>query len=349
LVFRSGDRDQATVAPRAAAFDNLFKAKSNPMSSILTDGGLSYEMFHGWGQLPDGWSLNDVAAVAVDKHDQVHVFNRGAHPMVVFDSQGNFLRSWGEGMFHRPHGLHIAHDDAIYCTDDGDHTLRKFSSTGKLLLQIGVPGKQAGFMSNHPFNRCTHSALSPDGEIYISDGYGNACVHRFSPDGNHLQTWGRSGCAPGEFYIPHNLCCDEDGWVYVADRENHRIQVFDGRGRYETEWRGLHRPCALCMGNAVDGRWYVGEAGPALQPTLQFPGLGPRISILNRSGEVLARIGAEPAGTEPGRFVAPHGIAVDSAGAVYVGEVSYTAWNAVFPGRPRPAAIATLHKLVPRD
>jgi hypothetical protein len=101
------------------------------------------------------------------------------------------------------------------------------------------------------------------------------------------------------------------------------------------------------MGNSSHGRWYVGEAGPALQPTLQFPGLGPRISILNRSGEVLARLGQGPAGTGPGRFVAPHGIAVDSTGTVYVGEVSYTAWPAVFPRQPQPAAIATLHKLVP--
>jgi DNA-binding beta-propeller fold protein YncE len=317
------------------------------MSSVLGEGRLSYEVLHGWGKLPDGWSLNDVAAVAVDGRDQVYVFNRGTHPMVVFDARGNFLRSWGEGVFSRPHGLHIGHDDAIYCTDDGDHTLRKCSSTGEVLLQIGVPGRASAFMSGKPFNRCTHSALAPNGEIYISDGYGNACVHRFSPDGNHLQTWGQSGCAAGEFYIPHNICCDEEGWVYVADRENHRIQVFDGLGRYETQWHGLHRPCALCMGNSSHGRWYVGEAGPALQPTLQFPGLGPRISILNRSGEVLARLGQEPAGTGPGRFVAPHGIAVDSTGAIYVGEVSYTAWPAVFPRQPQPAAIATLHKLVP--
>jgi DNA-binding beta-propeller fold protein YncE len=318
-----------------------------PMSSVLGEGEFAYEVQQGWEELPEGWSLNEVAAVAVDRHDQVYVFNRGAHPMVVFDSRGRFVRSWGEGLFQRPHGLHVGHDDAIYCTDDGDHTVRKCSPEGRVLLTIGVPGSASRFMSGQPFNRCTHSALAPNGEIYISDGYANACVHRFSPDGRLLQTWGQSGCAEGEFYIPHNVCCDEDGWVYVADRENHRIQVFDRRGRYETQWHNLHRPCALCMGNFRQARWYVGEAGPALAPTLQFPGLGPRISILSHTGDVLARIGREPAGVDAGHFVAPHGIAVDSTGAIYVGEVSQTAWPAMFPHEPRPAALPTLHKLTP--
>lgn len=315
------------------------------MSRILGEGTFTHEVLHGWGELPASWSLNDVAAVAVDKQDRVYVFNRGDHPMVVLDSQGKFLRSWGEGVFTRPHGLHIGHDDAIYCTDDGDHTVRKCSPEGRILLTIGIPGRSAAFMSGRPFNRCTHSALAPNGDIYVSDGYANACVHKYSPDGRLLQTWGKSGSAAGEFYIPHNICCDEDGWVYVADRENHRIQVFDGQGRYESQWHSLHRPCALCL--AAD-RWYVGEAGPALAPTLRFPGLGPRISILNRSGEVLARLGQEQAGITPGRFLAPHGIAVDSTRAIYLGEVSYTGWAAVFPGEPRPCSLPTLHKLVPR-
>jgi DNA-binding beta-propeller fold protein YncE len=314
---------------------------------ILADKEYAYEIVPGWGQLPEGWFLKDVAAVAVDRHDRVYVFNRGTHPMIVFDSDGNFLRSWGEGLFNRPHGLHIGDDDAVYCTDDGDHTVRKCTPQGVVLLEIGVPGRPSQFMSGLPFNRCTHTALSPTGDIYVSDGYGNACVHRYSPDGKRLQTWGESGCGPGQFYIPHNLYCDTGGWVYVADRENHRIQVFDRRGRFESEWRGLHRPCALCAGRSSGALWYVGEAGPALPPTLEFPNLGPRISILNCNGEVLARLGNLPAGIEPGRFVAPHGIAVDSSGAIYVGEVSYTAWPSVFPRRLQPESLPTLHKLKP--
>src|ERR1035438_847988 len=86
-----------------------------------------------------------------------------------------------------------------------------------------------------------------NGDIYVSDGYGNARVHRYSPDGRLLLSWGGSGTDPGEFNIAHNITCDADGWVYVADRENHRIQVFDGNGKYETQWNNLFRPCGLFM------------------------------------------------------------------------------------------------------
>jgi len=182
------------------------------MATILGDGEFIYEVVNGWGSLPTGWMLKDVAAVAVDRHDNVYVFNRGEHPMIVLNSRGDFLRSWGEGVFSRPHGVHIGADEAIYCTDDVDQTVRKCSPEGRVLLEIGIPKHASGFMSGKPFNRCTHTALSPAGEIYVSDGYGNACVHRFSPDGKLLHTWGESGCGPGQFYIPHNLCCDADGW-----------------------------------------------------------------------------------------------------------------------------------------
>src|SRR3546814_5578700 len=97
--------------------------------------------------------------------------------MMVFDRDGNLLRSWGEGLFHRAHGLHIGPDDRMYCTDDGDHTVRVCDTEGKVHLTIGIPGEPAPYMSGEPFHRCTHTALSPDGEIYVSDGYGNACVH----------------------------------------------------------------------------------------------------------------------------------------------------------------------------
>jgi hypothetical protein len=304
-----------------------------------------YEVVPHWGELPYDFTRHDVAAIAVDDKDQVFVFNRGEHPMIVLDSQGRFLRSWGEEIFSRPHGVHIGHDGAVYCTDDGDHTVRKFSPEGKMLLEIGIPGQPAPFMSGRPFHRCTHTALSPAGDIFISDGYGNACVHRFSPDGRHLKTWGESGSGPGQFYIPHNLHCDTEGWIYVADRENHRIQVFDGDGNFQTQWNNLHRPCALCFSIDPSALFYVGEAGPALRATLQFPNLGPRISILDRKGRLLARLGNLPAGYGVGSFMAPHGIAVDSVGDIYLGEVSFTGWPSIFPTEPCPSHLPTLHKL----
>jgi DNA-binding beta-propeller fold protein YncE len=310
---------------------------------ILTDGKWRYEAVIGWAKIPSEVRLGDVAAVAVDRRDNVFLFTRGDDPVIVLDSDGNVLRTWGHGMFTRPHGIHLGPDESLYCTDDGDHSVRKCTFDGKLLLEIGVPGQSAPFMSGRPFHRCTHTALSPQGDIYVSDGYGNACIHKYAPDGRHLLTWGRSGSAPGEFYIPHNLVCDDAGWVYVADRENHRVQIFDGAGRYETQWNNLHRPCAFCLSGGEERLFYAGEIGPALIPTLAFPNLGPRLSILDAGGQLIARLSAGPAGV--GRFIAPHGIAVDSSGDIYVGEVSYTAWPMVFPDVEVPAFVPTVHKL----
>lgn len=307
----------------------------------LVSGDLAYVVEPSWAQLPPGWELGDVAGVAVDAADQVYVFHRGAHPVVVFSRDGQFLRSWGEDIFTRPHGIHVGGDGFVYCTDDGDHSVRKCTPEGKVLLQLGVPGSAAQPMSGRPFNRCTHTALSPSGDIYVSDGYGNACIHKFSPDGKHLLSWGKPGIGPGEFNIPHNICCDSEGWVYVADRESHRIQVFDGAGRYQAEIRGIHRPCAMCLHK---GRLFVGEVGPGLPINRLVPNLGPRISVLTADGGLVARLG-EGAGEGDAQFLAPHGIAVDSRGDIYVGEVASAAWSEIYPERERPSRIRTFRKL----
>jgi len=317
------------------------------MPTIIGSGQFRYEVIENWAKLPDGWSFRDVAAIAVDRKDRVYVFNRGEHPMIVFDRDGNFLRSWGEGLFNRAHGLHIGPDESLYCTDDGDHSVRKCTLEGKVLLTIGIPGKPAPYMSGEPFHRCTHTALSPRGDIYVSDGYGNSRIHKYSPDGKPLKSWGESGTGPGQFNIPHNLCCDPDGWLYVADRENHRVQVFDGEGKYETEWHNLHRPCGMFMESNRKPLCYIGEIGPTLPINREVPNLGPRISIVDHEGKLVSRFGAERAGYDrPDQFVAPHGMAVDSRGDLYVGEVSYASWTQVFPDREMPKGLNTLRKLV---
>ncbi|HTT38000.1 MAG TPA: peptidyl-alpha-hydroxyglycine alpha-amidating lyase family protein [Burkholderiales bacterium] len=316
------------------------------MATILGSGQYRYEVVENWAKVPDGWELLDVAAVAVDRNDRVYVFNRGKHPMIVFDREGNFLRSWGEGVFHRAHGLHLGPDDALYCTDDGDHTVRKCTLEGKVLLEIGIPGEPTPYMSGEPFNRCTHTALSPRGEIYVSDGYGNARVHKYSPDGKRLLSWGEPGSDPGQFNIPHNICCDPDGWVYVADRENHRVQVFDGDGSYEAQWNNLHRPCGLYVEPRRHPVCYIGEIGPTMPVNRHVPNLGPRVSIVTHEGKLLARLGDVRAGQRPDQFIAPHGMALDSRGDIYVGEVSYTAWSQVYPDTPIPRGLRSLRKLV---
>jgi DNA-binding beta-propeller fold protein YncE len=310
---------------------------------ILGTGAYRYEVADGWAKLPPGMEFNaDVAAVGVDSRDRVYAFNRGAHPMVVLDRDGNFLRSWGEGVFRRAHGVLMAPDDTLWLTDDGDHTVRHCTLDGKVLATIGVPGKPAPWLSGEPFHRCTHTALSPQGDLYVSDGYGNARVHKFSPDGRRLTSWGEPGTDPGQFNIPHNICCDAEGWVYVADRENHRVQVFDGNGRYETQWVNMHRPSGLYLHRGPSPRFYVGEIGGGLGVNLDMPNIGPRVSIYDARGTLLVRLGNRPAGLEPGQFISPHGLAVDSRGDIYMGEVSYTNW-----GRrgPIPPGLRSLQKL----
>jgi sugar lactone lactonase YvrE len=296
------------------------------MGRTLGSGAFRYEVVDGWGRLPDGWLYGEVSAVAVDSRDNVYLFARGEHPMIVFDSEGHFLRSWGEGLFANPHGLHMGPDDTLYCTDDGDHTVRRFTLDGRLLLQIGLAGRPSPFMSGLPFHRCTHTALSPQQDIYVADGYSNARVHKYAPDGRLLFSWGEPGSGPGCFNLVHNICCDADGWVYVADRENHRIQVFDGQGRYQAQWNDLHRPCGLCLhcgAGLSKPTFYVGELGPGKQfSNRDWPRLGPRLSILNSDGGLLARLGDKEEVGSRSQFIAPHGVAVDSTGSIYIGEVS---------------------------
>ena len=316
------------------------------MAVVLGTDGYRYEVNEGWAKLPPGMEFNaDVAAVGVDRHDNVYAFNRGQHPMCVFDRDGNFLRSWGEGLYPHAHGVFMAPDDTIWLTDDADHTVRHCTLDGKVLLTIGIPGKPAPYMSGEPFHRCTHTAMSPSGDyLYISDGYGNARIHKFTVDGKLVSSWGEPGTDPGQFNIPHNICCDPDGWVYVADRENHRVQVFDGNGKWETQWNNLHRPNGMCLGHGADPLCYIGEGGPAGEINKDWPNIGSRVSIHTLKGKVVARLGKPHGGMLPGQFTSPHGIAVDSRGNIFVGELTGRSWSR-FSKDPVPKKLRVIHKL----
>ena len=162
--------------------------------------------------------------------------------------------------------------------------------------------------------------VDADGHIYISDGYGNARIHKYSPEGERIHSWGAPGIDTGQFLCPHNLGLSGER-IYVADREALRVQVFDLDGNHVATWNDIHRPCALTV--APDGNIYVGELnGVALMEGA--PGIGHRVSAYDPDGGLIGRFGDPEEGEEPGRFIAPHGIAVDDAGDVYVGEVSYT-------------------------
>lgn len=320
---------------------------SDAQGSRLGDGDWMYLPQPDWARLPPDVRLGDVAGIAVDSTDRVYLFNRGTHPVVVLKQDGSFVGSWGEGIFTNPHGAAIGADDSIFLTDNGDHTVRKFSLDGELQLQIGVPGHPSPFMSGHPLCRCTHSALAPNGDILVSDGYGNARVHRYDADGNLLKSWGEPGVRPGEFNVPHNIACDQDGWIYVADRENHRIQVFDQDGNYDRQVVNIHRPSGFAIGGGGEPVLLVGELASYLAVNREVPDIGPRVSILSNDGGPLARIDrGDGPGTEPGQFISPHSIALDSRRDLYVGEVAATDWDEVLPGRRRPSNVRGFQKFV---
>jgi DNA-binding beta-propeller fold protein YncE len=287
---------------------------------------MNYRPVEKWGALPEGMSFVEATSVAVDANDDVYVFNRGTHPVIVFDRAGRFKRTWGEGIFRRAHGITIGPDGTLWLTDDLHHTIRQFTPEGKCLLTIGDPDTPSTLQGGKPFNRPTHVAISPKtGDVFISDGYGNSRVHKYDPKGRHLLSWGEPGTDPGCFNLPHNIATDAAGLVYVADRENHRVQIFDPHGRYLAQWNNLHRPCGLAADARLGDIFFVGELPTHLAVNKDVPNLGARVSILSLKGELLGRIGGRFAGEKPGEFVAPHGCAVDSHGDLYVAEVSWTA------------------------
>ena len=299
---------------------------------------IQYSVVEGWEQLPKGYVHRDVAGVAVDGEDRVYLICRGDHPVIMYDRKGNFLGSWGEGEFsYRTHGIYVAPNGTIFCTDDGQHTVRQFTPDGRLLMTMGtrnVPsdtgynGKDLDTIKRGgpPFNRPTNVAIGLKGEIYISDGYGNARVHIFSPKGELVRSWGEPGSGPGEFHLPHGIAVAADGRVFVCDREADRIQIFSPDGEYLSEWTDTQRPTHLCFDS--EGRcyvtelaWHEGDHSYSLGPIKQYRHA--RMSIFDKNGKLVARWGT-PEMTAPGSFAAPHGLALDSKNDLYVSEVTWT-------------------------
>ena len=261
-----------------------------------------FEEMAEWARLPEGWRFHEVVDVVVDARDRVYVFTRGDHPVIIFEQGGQFVGSWGEGLFVRPHALTILRDadgaEILYCVDDDGHWIGKFTLDGELLGQIGVRGEGAPPGSGLPFNRPTKVAQDPkSGDLYISDGYGNARVHKYTADGRHLFSWGDYGTDPGEFNLPHSVCTDSAGKVYLADRENHRIQIFDDQGNYLAQWNNMHRPCGL---HIQDDIVYVGQLPSQQSVNADYPNIGSCISIHDLSGRRLARIRGAPCGRRAG-------------------------------------------------
>lgn len=301
--------------------------------------GFSYEVVENWEKLPVGYQHKDVDGIAIDTCNRVYLITRGDSRVIVYEADGTFVTAWGENIFtQRTHGITIGPDDYVYTVDDGDHTVRKFAPDGKQLMVIGTPGipsetgydKKIGLSSINcggpPFNRPTNVAIAPDGDLYVTDGYGNARVHRFSPEGDLIQSWGEPGTGHGQFNLPHGIAIVQDGRVLVADRENDRIQLFSPDGQYLEQWTHVQRPTDISIDKEgliyVSSLWWkVGQKSYVHGPIKHdLPG---HISVLDQNGNLLLRwISADRCA--PGNFLAPHCLAVDSQGSLYVGEVTYT-------------------------
>jgi sugar lactone lactonase YvrE len=307
---------------------------------IVGEGAYRYEVMADWEQLPAGWEHGDVAGLATDAQNRVYVFNRSEHPVIVYDQDGRFLDAWGDAQtYPRPHGITIV-DDVIYLVDDGDHTVRKTTLDGKILMTLGTSGvpSDTGYRANvpgnlstithgaGPFNRPTRVSVAQNGELYVSDGYGNARVHRYSAEGDLLQSWGEPGTEPGQFNLPHSVWAHTDGRVFVCDRENDRVQVFGPTGELLTIWTNCTRPGDLYIDG--DGTVYLGEMDWQAGTPWLWGGSMPenrpaQLSIRDLDGNILTRWGTAER-CAPGSFVSPHGLWVDSQGSIYVGEVTRT-------------------------
>jgi outer membrane protein assembly factor BamB len=229
------------------------------------------------------------------------VVARGAHPVLTFDRSGEFVTAWGEGKF-TPwlHGVTAMRDGSIWIIDSALHTATRHAADGALLQTLGTPWDPAPTWYGRPFNMPTGLAEAPDGTLYVSDGYGNRRVHRFAPDGAHLLSWGEPGDGPGQFALVHFLAVGQDGTVFVCDRENDRVQLFDAEGGFLSEWRGFERPSDIALGSGY--ACVVGADG---------------ISFLTFDGERLAHIAADAPPDHPLRA---HGVWLDADENVFVAQ-----------------------------
>ncbi len=277
---------------------------------IVGAGPRKYEFQPGWAKLPEGWQFSPVVGAVTDSQDRVYVHHRGPHPVIVFDREGNYLKWWGEGWEQGAHGIYInreGSDEFIYLTDFARHIVTKHALDGKLLWTLGTAGKVGE--NGAPFNKPTNLCFTPDGDFYVSDGYGNARVHHYSPDRKLIKSWGEPGKGPGQFNLVHAVWVDHrqpQRRIYVADRENDRIQVFTPDGELIKIMDGFRQPTDFFTDS--EGYMYV-------------PELRSRLTILDRDDNIVAQIGQDELSLEPGKFSYLHKAWTDSHGDMYIGEV----------------------------
>jgi peptidylamidoglycolate lyase len=222
--------------------------QSAPTSAQNHIRGVSYELVNNWPESSKGYKLGQPTGIGIDKNDHIFVLHRAGRiwtepfpdsaisqntVLEIDNESGKIINSWGANYFIMPHGLTVDKQNNIWLTDVGLHQIFKFSHDGKLLMKLGV-AKLPGNDSLH-FNRPTDIAVADDGSFYVSDGYGNSRVVKFSSTGKYIKAWGTYGTKPGEFIIPHGIAIDQENIIYVADRQNNRVQLFDTSGNFLKE------------------------------------------------------------------------------------------------------------------
>jgi DNA-binding beta-propeller fold protein YncE len=337
----------SSAAPSAAAPAPNGAPKSDGLYP-LEGGALRYRAAIRFGEelenkrpsnaMPAGWKFGRVSAVSTDAQGNVYVAHRGtdADPIVVFDRAGTkMVRSWGKGLFTTIHGLRVDPDGNIWVTDTGDHRVWKFSAEGKVLLQLGAKG-QAGSTRDR-FTAPADVAFAPNGEVLIveqgevemSAGLGHSRVVRLSRDGAYLGEIGGPGAGPAQFHFAHGIAVDSRGRIYVGDRENNRIQIFDPGGRLLKEWTHLGSPLSIVVGPG-DALWVL--AGDNALEILTYDSLSGRVMRVDpESGRIL------------GSMVTPgHMLSLSPSGDLYVASITgnvfrfFEGWMAVQNGGTVP-------------
>lgn len=261
----------------------------------------SYHPVEGWPDLPEEWTLGEVAGVAVDRDGDIWFFHRGEHPLLEFESDGTFLRSLLEDSVTRAHGLRVDAENNIWVTDAGAHTVTKLNHEGEVLMMLGEAGK-AGEDESH-FGGPADVAFSPNGDFFVADGHENSRVVKFDRSGGFLKTWGTLGTGQGEFNVVHAVEVGPDERLYVGDRGNERIQIFDLDGNFIEMWTHIGTPSGL----SIQGdHLYMSD-------NVNF-----KIVMMGLDGVILGSFGSEGSGL--GQFNPPHDLDVAQSGELYVAE-----------------------------
>jgi len=310
-----------TVCLTACGWGSASRAEEYKYPRI--DMAAGYQVDPTWPQRPDDVTWGAGTGVTVDKQDNVYVYTRGTPPVQVYDGKGRYIRGWGQDVLKSAHFIHIDPKGNVWAPDLDTHTVRKFTPTGKLLLTLGTEGKP-GCDEKH-FNLPTDIAVSPAGDVFIADGYGNNRIVHFDANGKFVKAWGKLGVKPGEFSIVHAIELDSRGRIYECDRNNARVQVFDRNGKFLAQWRNLLVPWGIHI-TPNDEIWICGSS-PMRWPKEGGFGGPPKDQLVMRfdaDGKIhqLWTMPICPEGKEkPGELNIVHGIGVDSKGNVYLGDV----------------------------